>query len=376
MGAALFSGYRLGFLARISSWIGLLVGVVVAVRVLPLVLGVMAENSSFVLLLVTLGVVLLLGWIGKELGLRWGTRLHTALPGRAVRQADRLAGAGVAVAGVVLAIWVLLPVMADVPGRVSAQVRTSAAARTVDEHLPDPPGAIETLQRMVDADEFPRVFEAFGPAPQIGPPPSSANIAPATVRSVIRSTVKVSAVACGRVREGSGFVVGNELVVTNAHVVAGGNKMILQRSDGSEVTGQVVAFDPKRDLAAIRVPGLDRPPLAQGDTTSGGLGAVFGHPGGGALRAAPFSVAQVVTATGRDIYDRQDTRRDIFVLAVTLRPGDSGAAMVDGQGAVVGVAFAVAPDRAGVAYGLAMSEVRAALAGGLQAPVSTGPCLE
>lgn len=359
-----------------SSWVGLLVGLVVAGRVLPRLLEAMTERSSFELLLVTLGVVLLLGWVGKGLGLWWGTRLRRALPSSAVRQTDRLAGGAVAAVGVVVVIWVLLPVMADVPGRVSSQVRTSAVARAVGEHLPDPPEATATLRRLVDEDQFPQVFEVFTPAPGIGPPPSTANIAAATVELVVPSTVKVSAAACRSVREGSGFVVSDELVVTNAHVVAGGDRMILQRSDGSEVTGAVVAFDPERDLAVIRAPGLNRPPLAQGDAAKGDLGAVFGHPRGGALRAAPFSVGRVVSATGRDIYDQQETTRDILVLAVTLRPGDSGAAMVNGQGAVVGVAFAIAPDRSGVAYGLAMSEVRDVLAEARRAPVSTGPCLD
>ena len=63
------------------------------------------------------------------------------------------------------------------------------------------------------------------------------------------------------------------------------------------------------------------------------------------------------------------------MLASDLAPGDSGAAMIDTQGSVVGIAFAVAPDKPGVAYALALDEVRAVLAGDLSSEVDTGDCL-
>jgi S1-C subfamily serine protease len=64
----------------------------------------------------------------------------------------------------------------------------------------------------------------------------------------------------------------------------------------------------------------------------------------------------------------------VFFLSAELRPGDSGGALVDPTGAVVGVAFAIAPDDPGVAYALTIEEVQAVLAGPL-AETSAGPCL-
>ena len=92
---------------------------------------------------------------------------------------------------------------------------------------------------------------------------------------------------------------------------------------------------------------------------------MFGHPGGGALEVSPFQVAEQITASGRDIYDRSGTEREVLVLAAALAPGDSGSALIDPAGSVVGVAFAVAPDEPGVAYALAVSELEAVLAGDL-----------
>ncbi len=125
----------------------------------------------------------------------------------------------------------------------------------------------------------------------------------------------------------------------------------------------------------LRVPGLNRTPLAISDGDQGAAGGVFGHPGGAPLRIAPFVVGEEVEAVGADIYDRAETRRDVLILASALRPGDSGAALVDGNGAVVGVAFAIAPDEPEVAYALDTSELNEALQNDLATPVGTGPCL-
>jgi S1-C subfamily serine protease len=276
---------------------------------------------------------------------------------------------------VLVGVWILLPLMADVPGFWATQARTSVVARWVDERFPDPPDTVETLRRLVGEEQFPRVFDALQRTPDVGPPPSSANIPQPVVDRVVQSTVKVEGVACRRIQEGSGFVVGDGLVVTNAHVVAGEDETIVQRSDGTTVRANVVAFDPNRDLAVLAAPDLGRPALTRDSIEPGGVGAAFGHPGGGPLEASPFSVAEKVTATGYDIYGENRTTRQVLVLAADLEPGDSGSALVDPDGDVVGVVFAIALDRDDVAYALDMPELEAVLAGDLSRSVDTGPCL-
>lgn len=375
MGAA-FGGYRLGLVARVTSWIGMAAGTVVGALLLPPILRAVEEASDAQLLLISIGVLLGAAFLGQALGLWVGGRLHVALPGESVRDLDRGAGAAAGVVGVLVGLWLLLPIMADVPGWFAVQSRTSVVADWVDERFPPAPDAVATLRRLVGGDQFPRVFDALQPAPDLGPPPTVTGIPQAVVDSVVPSTVKVEGVACRRIQEGSGFVAGPGLVVTNAHVVAGESETVVQRSDGSEVRATVVAFDPRRDLAVLSAPDLNRPALPIVDVEVGGVGAVFGHPGGGALRAAPFEVGRTVTATGTDIYDRDRTERQVLILSSSLAPGDSGAALIDPAGRVVGVAFAIAPDKPGVAYALDVEELAPVLAGDLGHAVDTGPCLQ
>lgn len=374
LGAAV-GGYRLGFLARATSWIGMGLGLLVGTRLLPPVLRAVEDGSDQQLLFVTLGTLLGCAFVGQAVGLWVGARLHVALPGASVRSVDRGAGAAAGALGVLIGLWLLLPLMADVRGWFSLQARTSAIAGAVHDRFPEPPDALATLRRLVGGDQFPRVFDALQAAPDLGPPPSAAGIPQQVVDQVVLSTVKVEGVACRRIQEGSGFVALPELVVTNAHVVAGQSETVVERSDGSEVAATVVAFDARRDLAVLRVPGLNRAALPIADIDVGGTGAVFGHPGGGPLRAAPFSVGRAVNATGTDIYDRERTEREVLILAASLAPGDSGGGLVDANGQIVGVAFAIAPDKPDVAYALAVEELQAVLAGNLSQPVDTGPCL-
>jgi S1-C subfamily serine protease len=372
--SAAIGGYRLGFVARATSWLGLALGLVAGAFLLRRIVPEMQDAGQATKSLVAVGLLVGAALIGMSLGLVLGSRLYSELPPGAARRADRAAGGVIGVVGVLVGLWLLLPVLAHVPGLMSEQARGSAIAREVSDRFPDPPDTLAVLRRFVGDEPFPQVFDALRPAPDAGTAPEQSGLSTAVANQVVQSTVKVTGEACSRIQEGSGFFVGPDLVVTNAHVVAGESGTEVELADGRNLDASVVAFDPDRDLAVLRTDG-EAPALSLRDADTGDVGGVFGHPGGGGLEVSPFRVAEEITAVGRDIYDQGSTSRDVLVLASDLAPGDSGSALVDPQGQVIGVAFAVAPDKPGVAYALAISELREVLERDLSGERDTGGCL-
>lgn len=375
VGAAV-GGYRLGFVARVASWAGLAVGVVLAIRLTPELLERVQGTDPAIRFFLSLSALMVGAILGGAIGQIAGYRLRSLLPiGSGLRTMDRAVGAASGLLSVLLAIWLLLPAMGDVPGPVARAARGSAVADAVASYAPPPPNALDTLRRLVGGSNFPQVFEALRPAPDTGVPPEATELSSETVERVARSTVRVQGEACGRIQNGSGFVAEPELVVTNAHVVAGVTSPTVERPDGRRFNGELVHFDDNRDLALLHVPGLGQSPLAVGVAEVGEAAAVFGHPGGQvALRVAPATISDRQIAVGRDLYDDERTRREIFFLAARLQPGDSGGALVDVDGVVVGVAFAIAPDRPSTAYALTEAELNAALRAP-RGPAGAGPCL-
>jgi S1-C subfamily serine protease len=373
---AVVGGYRLGFLARATSWIGLVIGLLGASYFLPDIVDALQDYEPSNRFLIASGIFLGCAFLGQAIGLVLGANLHHALPPGRLRTMDRGAGAAAGMAGVLITIWLLAPSMVDVPGWPARQARASRVAEAVNELFPDPPDALGALRRLVGDDSFPRVFGPFQAAPDAGPAPADAGLTPAVVSQVMDSTVRVEGFACRRQQDGTGFVVAPEIVVTNAHVVAGESATEVIVAGGRRLDAAVVVFDTDRDLAVLAVPELGLPPLSLGEGEVGSTGAVFGHPGGQEdVEVSPAVIRQRVEAVGRDLYDSRATRREVFVLAADLRPGDSGGGLVDSSGRVVGVAFAVAPDRPGTAYALTRTELDAALAEPRDRVVDTGPCL-
>jgi S1-C subfamily serine protease len=376
--AAAIGGYRLGFFARALSWIGLGVGLYVGALVVPHALVALNPDSSAQRLVIAALVLIGCAFVGQLLGLVIGSKLHAVLPLGPLREADRVVGAAVGIIGVLAALWLLLPAISSVNGWPAREARGSAISRWVNDHFVRPPNTLESLRRLVGQDPFPQVFNSLSEPTRSGAPPASNPIPAAVTAEVAASTVKVEGQACNQIQDGSGFTVASDLVVTNAHVVAGepaGQTTVILPS-GRTDPASVVAFDPNRDLALLAVPGLGQRPLPLATGTQGELGAVFGHPGGqAALAVTPAQISQEVNAVGQNLYGTRQTSRDVFVLASDLAQGDSGGALVNTSGGVIGVAFAIAPESPGTSYALSTSELRAVLPTRSPTPVATGNCL-
>jgi len=189
--------------------------------------------------------------------------------------------------------------------------------------------------------------------------------------------VKVTGRACDEIQEGSGWVAAPGIIVTNAHVVAGENSTSVVTEAGHTLPARVIAFDPVRDVAVLSVPDLRARPLPITHGAVDNVGAVYGHPRGGALTASPARVGDEIVAVGTDIYRTGSSRRQVYVLASVLAPGDSGGALVNRSGGVIGMAFAIDPGRNATAYALTDAEIRPVLneVDASSRTVDTGRCL-
>jgi S1-C subfamily serine protease len=150
----------------------------------------------------------------------------------------------------------------------------------------------------------------------------------------------------GRGGAGSGVVVSDDgLLLTNAHVVARSTAGRAVFSDGSEAPVEVVGADPLSDLAVVRARGATPPPAVLGDAATlqvGQLVVAVGNPFG----LTGSVTAGVVSGLGRSLPTRDGrTARvveDVIQTDAALNPGNSGGALADARGRVVGINTAVA----------------------------------
>ena len=296
-------GYRMGFLRRGFSWAGLALGVVLAVALVDDVADALRASPPRTRLLASLAFVFLIATIGQGIGFAIGSGVRQRVGragGAALRRGDSVAGAVLGVFGVLALMWLLIPALgelAGVAGRRRARVGRGA------HHRPLRAASRPTSRRRSGASSATRRSPRCStpsPHPTRGDPPDGGIPADAAAR-VAQSVVKVTGSACDRTQEGTGFAVTRDLVVTNAHVVAGEESTGVETDDGRRLDTQLVAFDPNRDLAVLRVPGLGMPALTRADGSVDQRGAIFGHPGGGPLRESPMRIAEEIVAEGTNI---------------------------------------------------------------------------
>jgi S1-C subfamily serine protease len=282
--------------------------------------------------------------------------------------ADGALGAVLTACVGLLIAWVLGAVALRAGPDIRRDVQRSAILRQLNAVLPPTGPLLNTLRAL---DPFPRINgpEARVPAPQAGIARDP------QVAAARRSVVKVLGTACGVGVEGSGWVAADGLVVTNAHVVAGqDDTRVLPEGSEPGLSAHAVAFDPRNDLAVLRVDGLTAPPLpiAQ-DPKSGTSAAILGFPLNGPYDVRPGRLGQTRDVVTQDAYGRGPVRRRIAALRGIVRSGNSGGPMVDGDGRVVATIFAATTSGPRGGYAVPNDLVRRTLDGANNA-VDTGPC--
>jgi serine protease Do len=204
----------------------------------------------------------------------------------------------------------------------------------------EPPGADVAEQSALALDAYSRTVISVAEALS----PSVANL------QVRRRTRRGPALGAG-----SGVAISSDgFLITSAHVVEGSRRGVASFSDGRETPVSLVGSDPLSDLAVLRADGGDLTPATLGDAAAlrvGQLVVAIGNPHG----FASSVTAGVVSGLGRSlpVGARGGPRRvveNVIQTDAALNPGNSGGALVNGAGHVVGINTALA----GIGLGLAV----------------------
>jgi serine protease DegS len=128
-------------------------------------------------------------------------------------------------------------------------------------------------------------------------------------------------------------------LLTNNHVTAGADQIVVALKDGRETLARLVGSDPETDLAVLKIDLKDLPPITLGRSDNIRIGDVALAIGN------PFGVGQTVTmgiisATGRNQLGL-NTYEDFIQTDAAINPGNSGGALVDASGNLIGINTAI-----------------------------------
>jgi len=372
-------GFRSGAIPQVLGLAAAGAAVALIVAFAPQLSGALAGVEQPARAFVAIGGAFLVVAMAQAIGSGVGAMLRNQLLGGVGGGIDSALGAVLGAAQVVLVTWLVggllatssLPVVAGISGR-------SVAVRWLLEVLPPPGDVIGEVGAVLDESGLPRVFSGLEPVPAAPVDLPAVVEAGVIAARALGSTVRVEAQGCGASFTGAAFSIAEGYFVTNAHVVAGAERITLRGATGSG-RGTVVLFDPDLDVAVVRATGLRLPALvfAPGAPDRGAVGAALGYPNGAGLTTLPAAVTARVRARGRDIYGEVPIVRDILELRAAVEPGVSGGPLVLPNGTVGGVVFAESRTDATVGYALDPTAVAVAIMPGIgeTAAVDTGPCI-
>ena len=366
---ALF-GYGQGFLVGALSLAGFALGAFLGSRVAPELLS-EGSRSPYAPVFALGGAVLVGGLLALALE-TVGRALRSALVLPGLGFLDGALGAVLSATVALGLAWVFGAVALQTPGarELRRDVQRSAILSALYDALP-PADVLNLLARF---DPFPQIS---GPAPNVSPPDRRIAADP-EVRGAAASVVRITGTACGLGVEGSGWVAGPGVVVTNAHVVAGQDDTVVQPGgEGTTFDAEAVAYDPRNDVAVLRVDGLEAPGLdLAGSPEAGTSGAILGFPENGPYDVRAARIGATSDVRSSDAYGRGPISRPMTSIRGLVRSGNSGGPVVDGEGRVLTTVFAATVGtsvRGG--YGVPNRVVRGALAGARET-VDTGPCTQ
>lgn len=362
-------GIRTGFLASALSLVGVVVGASLGSRLAPILMP--KEESLFLGAGITLASTIAFAVLGDALARAIGGSLHSRLKSNVSRALDGLGGGALGFALSVTLVWVI--------GVFALQNPMLSGLRPAVENS----SILSTLADRMPSELITQAVSELDPLPQIQAPgpdvahPNSKIISDPDVLAAEESTVRINGIACGYGVEGSGWVAAPNLIVTNAHVVAGETATRIQpMGEGAHLRAKVVLFDRKNDIAILRTDNLDIPSLKLASPVRDEEVGVIGFPESGPLDIQPGRTSSTRRVISTDAYNHGPVERTVTGFRVYVRPGNSGGPAVNADGAVVATIFASRADSSQAGYGIPSHIVERHLkkAANLSRTASTGGC--
>lgn len=159
---------------------------------------------------------------------------------------------------------------------------------------------------------------------------------------------------------GSGFIIEPDgLVLTNAHVVSGAERIGVVLYDNNLVEGKVMGSCRSSDIVAIRIEGDSLPVAELGDSEKLRVGQrvyAIGNPFG--LEGGPTITSGVISALNRSIQSPEISMMNLVQTDAAINPGNSGGPLVDTQGRVVAVNTAIIPYAQGIGFAIPINAVK------------------
>jgi S1-C subfamily serine protease len=159
---------------------------------------------------------------------------------------------------------------------------------------------------------------------------------------------------------GTGFVLSADgYIVTNNHVIAEGDSPVVTFADGTTEPATIVAGDPSRDLAVLKVDRTDLVPLAVGNSDELRLGDQLIAVGYALdLNGEPSVTAGILSATNRTITEPNGAQLvNLLQTDTAINPGNSGGPLLNGSGEVVGINTAIAGQAQNIGFAIAITPV-------------------
>nr|WP_120490902.1 MarP family serine protease [Corynebacterium lactis] len=359
---SLWVGWRQGLVVSVLAVLGIVAGILVGVAVAPFAMEQTANRGLKVLF--GLGLVVLLAGIGHMVGAVAGQSLRNVIRSPLAVGLDSGLGAVFQTVASLLIVWLIaIPLASAVPGQFGNLVRESKGLSLIDQVAPQQwSGALGSIMRQLRNDGMPAIALPFGHQQSLPDTPADPSVVSQQVVDGIRpSIVRVMGEApqCERLLQGTGFVVAPDLIVTNAHVVAGASTVRLETVVGM-ADANVVHYDPLDDVALLRTTDLPLAPVQWADREAlpGDGAVVLGFPESGPFTATPARVDEDIIIRGPDIYSKQRHERRSYVLKSDVRHGNSGGPLITPEGQVLGLVFGAGVNNDQTGYALTRDEVQ------------------